>query len=46
MNHNPLLIIAPVKEEQLFDDPPIYLYHDVITETQAKLIKNLTSNKV
>jgi hypothetical protein len=46
INHAPLLYIAPVKEEQLFDDPPIWFYHDVITEKQIELMKTLSAPKV
>ena len=39
-NSNPYLIIGPVKEEQIHDDPPIWVYHDVITQKQAdRMIK-------
>ena len=45
MNHHPYLRIGPIKEEQVFDDPPIWVYHDVITEKQVKkLIELGTSN--
>ena len=46
INYSPLLYIAPVKEELLFDDPPIWVYHDVITEKQIELMKILGAPKV
>jgi len=46
VNHNPLLIIAPVKEEKVFEKPDIWLYHDVITEKQINMMKNLGYPKV
>jgi prolyl 4-hydroxylase len=39
VSHHPSLIIAPVKEELLHDNPKIWLYHDVITEDQISYIK-------
>ena len=38
--------IAPVKEELVFDQPPIWLYHDVITESQVERMKSLAEPKV
>jgi prolyl 4-hydroxylase len=46
VNHSPLLRIAPVKEEQVFDVPAIWVYHDVITEKQIELMKAMGSPKV
>lgn len=46
VDHHPLLKIAPVKEEQVFDRPPIWLYHDVITEEQIDRMKYLAGPKV
>ncbi|CAF4704174.1 unnamed protein product, partial [Rotaria magnacalcarata] len=31
-NNHPYLILRPVREEQLLDDPTVYLYHDVISD--------------
>ena len=39
-------MIAPVKEEQLNEDPPIWLYHDVITEKQITVMKQLALPRV
>ena len=41
-----MLKIAPVKEEQMFDNPAIWLYHDVITEKQIQRMKYLAEPKV
>ena len=46
LNNKPSLLIAPVKEEQLFDRPAIWIYHDVITNEQVELMKQLGSPKV
>ena len=46
INYHPSLLIAPVKEEQLFDNPSIWIYHDTITEKQIEKFKQLASQKV
>lgn len=46
VDYHPLLKIAPIKEELVFDRPPIWLYHDVITEEQIDRIKYLAGPKV
>ncbi len=46
VDHNPLLVIAPVKEEQLYDKPAIYMFHDVITDQEIELMKFLGTPKV
>lgn len=46
INYHPLIRIAPVKEEILYDDPMIWLYHDVITEKQIEVMKVLALPKV
>lgn len=46
LNDKPMLYIAPVKEEQVFYDPAIWIYHDVITESQIQLMKRLATPKL
>lgn len=46
LNNSPLLLIGPIKEEQVFDDPAIWQYHDVITEKQLNIMKTLAYPKV
>ena len=46
IHYAPALFIAPVKEEQVFDDPPIWVYHNVITEKQIETMKQLAKPKV
>jgi hypothetical protein len=41
ISYHPALKIAPVKEELMYDDPPIWLYHDVISESQIQIMKSL-----
>ena len=44
VSDHPSLIIAPIKEELVFDEPKIWLYHDVITEDQINFIKYYSKN--
>lgn len=46
INYHPLLKIAPVKEEMIHDNPPIWLYHDIINENQIKVMKSLAFPRV
>jgi prolyl 4-hydroxylase len=46
INYHPSLLISPVKEEIAFDNPKIWLYHDVITERQIETFKKLGAPKV
>jgi prolyl 4-hydroxylase len=46
INYHPFLYIAPVKEEIVFDDPKMWLYHDVITDKQIETMKRLAFPKV
>jgi prolyl 4-hydroxylase len=45
-NNHPYLVIQPVKEEQLLDHPAIFLYHDVVSNSDVEQIKSLASPKV
>ncbi|CAF0905886.1 unnamed protein product [Adineta ricciae] len=45
-NNHPYLILRPVREEQLLDDPALYLYHDVITDRDIDEIKALASPRL
>ena len=44
--YHPSLIIAPVKEEIVFDNPRIWLYHDVITDKQINFMKEAAKTKL
>jgi hypothetical protein len=46
INHHPLLRIAPVKQEQVFDDPPIYLFYDVISQNRVDNLINISRSDV
>lgn len=46
ISYSPFLRIAPVKEELVHDDPKIWLYHDVVTEKQVQMMKDLASPKL
>ncbi|CAF1269041.1 unnamed protein product [Rotaria magnacalcarata] len=45
-NNHPYLILRPVKEEQLFDEPTILLFHDVVSDTDIEQIKVLATPQV
>jgi hypothetical protein len=40
-NNHPYLIIQPVKQEQLIDRPAIFLFHDVVSDSDINRIKQL-----
>ena len=46
INYHPFLYIAPIKEEIVFDNPTIWLYHDVITDKQVETFKTFAYPKV
>ena len=46
VNHNPFLIIGPIKEEQLHRNPDIWLYYDVITNEQIQIMKSMALPRV
>ncbi|KAH8363240.1 hypothetical protein KR084_007482 [Drosophila pseudotakahashii] len=43
---HPFLWIAPLKVEELFQDPLLVLYHDVIYQSEIDVIKKLTENRL
>ena len=45
-NSNPFLLIGPVKQEEMFDNPAIWVFHDVVTDSQIELMKTLALPKV
>ena len=45
-NENPFLIIGPIKQEEVFDTPKIWIFYDVITEEKINLMKKLALPKV
>ncbi|CAF3459361.1 unnamed protein product [Rotaria socialis] len=40
-NKHPYLIFRPVKEEQVLDEPGIFLFHDVVSDSDIEKIKAL-----
>lgn len=44
--YHPMLKIAPVKEELVNDNPKIWLFHDIITEKQIEIMKELAMPKL
>ncbi|CAF1051482.1 unnamed protein product [Adineta steineri] len=45
-NNHPSLILRPVKEEQLLDQPAIFLFHDVVSNSDVEEIKSLASPRL
>nr|XP_017000483.2 prolyl 4-hydroxylase subunit alpha-1 isoform X1 [Drosophila takahashii] len=43
---HPFLWIAPLKAEELFQDPLLVLYHDVIYQSEIDVIRKLTENRL
>jgi len=41
--HIPIFYIRPLKEELLNVDPKVVIYHDVITESEIAMIKQLAT---
>ena len=40
---NPLLILAPVKVEEIHNKPDIVLFHDVISDNEIGMVKKLST---
>ncbi|CAF1034857.1 unnamed protein product, partial [Rotaria sordida] len=45
-NNHPYLLWKPIKEEQLFDKPEIFLYHDIIHNADIDEIKSLATPRL
>ncbi|XP_067938123.1 prolyl 4-hydroxylase subunit alpha-1-like isoform X1 [Watersipora subatra] len=43
---HPLLMLAPVKVEEFYLDPYIVLYHDVISDKEIKVMKEISTPKL
>ena len=43
---HPFMKIAPVKEEEVFLEPRLVLYHDVITDNELDVVKKLATPRV
>jgi prolyl 4-hydroxylase len=39
--HHPTLYISPVRQEQVYLDPPMFLFHDILTKKQMQIVKEL-----
>lgn len=46
LRHHVSLLIAPIKEEQVFDDPPIFVFYEVATDKQIKRTIEIAMPKV
>ncbi|KAF8788354.1 Prolyl 4-hydroxylase subunit alpha-1 like protein [Argiope bruennichi] len=40
-SHHPYLLLQPVKEEQLWDEPKISLFYDIISDREINIMKSL-----
>ncbi|KAK3090445.1 hypothetical protein FSP39_011937 [Pinctada imbricata] len=45
-NNNPSLLIQPIKQEEIFLDPWIVMYYDVMSDSEIKVIKELATPKL
>ncbi|KAL3876586.1 hypothetical protein ACJMK2_034417 [Sinanodonta woodiana] len=45
-NKNPLLLLQPVKEEEVYLDPWLVIFHDVISDRELNVIKQLAVPKL
>lgn len=45
-NKNPLLLIAPLKEEEAYLSPRIILYRDVLYDNEIEIIKHIAQPRV
>ena len=45
-NGHPFLVIGPIKQEEVFDNPGIWVFHDVISESKINLMKSSALPKV
>lgn len=46
IHYNPFLYISPVKEELMHIDPNIWMYHDVISDSQIEIMKKLATPRL
>ncbi len=45
-NNHPYLILQPAKEEQILDEPAIFLFHDVVSDKDIQEIKAIAMPRV
>lgn len=45
-NNHPLLILSPAKEEEIYLDPYLVIYHNVITDYEVSVIKSIATPKL
>lgn len=44
--HHPTLLISPIKVEQVYLDPPMSIFYDVLTPSQMAKVKELGEPRV
>ena len=45
-NNHPLLILSPARQEEIYHDPYLVFYHQVLTDYEIDVIKQLATPKV
>ncbi|XP_016402926.1 prolyl 4-hydroxylase subunit alpha-1-like, partial [Sinocyclocheilus rhinocerous] len=45
-NRNPQLLLAPVKQEDEWDRPRIVRYHDIISDSEIKTVKEMAKPRL
>ncbi|XP_039526525.1 prolyl 4-hydroxylase subunit alpha-1b isoform X2 [Pimephales promelas] len=45
-NHNPLLLLAPVKQEDEWDRPRIVRFHDIISDSEIETVKEMAKPRL
>ena len=46
LRHSPMFYIKPVKAELMYVDPPIYMFHDVVTAAELNTVRRLARPRV
>ena len=46
MRHHPIFYIKPVKQELMYLNPPISMFHDVVSESEMALVRRLARPRV
>ena len=45
-NDSPMLLLQPVKEEELYLDPLVIVYHDVVSDKETDVLKKIVYHNV
>ena len=44
--NNPYFYLAPIKEEEVTKEPPVHIYHDILTEGEIEFMRNHISSRL